>query len=116
MSNEHLKSGQLYGESSQNTLRSSLILGDSLQVPITTVTFYGTNYLYLVEICVDLYSGQGQGQGQGRILIGEIVIPSKVYPKYQKWKTQNVVVKGWLLSSMKPKIGDHYFLEMAHQI
>lgn len=49
--------------------------------------------------------------------MGEVEKPDKKDPKYRRWKTENAMVKGWLLDSMKPKISDHYlFLETAYQI
>lgn len=80
---------------------------------ITTIKFDGTNYLtWSKSVLIHV-----EDKDKEEYLTGEAKKPPREDPKYSKWKTKNVMFKGWLLGSMKPKISDHYlFLDIAHQI
>lgn len=80
---------------------------------MTTVKFDGSNYLTWSKSVLIFF----QGNDKEGYLTSEIDVPPKDDPHYRKWKTENAMVMGWLLNSMKLEINYHYlFLETAHQI
>lgn len=90
--------------------------GIVLEIPnsmIITIKFDGTNYLiWSKSVLIHIES-----RDKEEYLTGEANKALREDPKYQKWKIENAMVKGWLLGSMKPEINDHYlFLATAHQI
>lgn len=113
MSEVNLNSSSTVGESSTSNGSSVLIPEDTSHIQISTIKFDGNNYITwskLIHIFV-------QGRGKEEYLTNEVEIPPRIDPRYKKWKTENAIVMGWLLGSMKPKISEHYlFLETAHQI
>lgn len=57
-----------------------------------------------------------EGRDKDEYLTGDVKKPPRENPKYRKWKTENAMVKGWLLSSMK-QIWDSLtkvYLEVGH--
>lgn len=58
-----------------------------------------------------------QGKDKLEYLTREKEMSSQSESSYRKWKTENAIIKGWLLNSMTPEISEHYlFLETTHQI
>lgn len=75
--------------------------------------FDGNNYFIWSKLVLIYIKGIDKEE----YMTGEMEIPSQCDPCYRKWKTENTIVMGWLLNSMKPEISDHFlFLKTAHQI
>lgn len=49
-----------------------------------------------------------KGKDKEDYLTGAIKPSTIDDPKYQKWKTENALVMGWLLNSMKLEVSGHY--------
>lgn len=79
---------------------------------VVTVKFDGSNYLTWSKSVLIFV----QGKDKEDYLTGEIEASTKNDPCYRKWKTENAMVMGWLINSMKPEISDYYMLlKTAHQ-
>lgn len=50
------------------------------------------------------------GKGKEEYLIGEISAPKQDDPMYKTWKTDNHMIKSWLISSMNNDIGENFLL------
>ncbi|XP_062109391.1 uncharacterized protein LOC133819988 [Humulus lupulus] len=50
------------------------------------------------------------GKGKEEYLTGEIETPKPDDPKYKNWKTDNHMIKSWLVSSMNNDIGENFLL------
>lgn len=111
MEEEHKKANPLEGEASTKGVKKFQVARELPTQRITTVKFDSSNYLtWSKSILIYI-----EGKGKENYLTMEIEKPNKKDNKYKKWKTENAMVKGWLLGSMKPEINDHYlFLETAH--
>lgn len=98
--------------SSKNDGGSIPLMVDSSHTQITTVKFDSNNYLTWSKSIFIFIQGKDK-----EYLMGEAEIPPMKGPCYRKLNTENVMVMGWLLSSMKLEIINHYpFLETTHQI
>lgn len=101
------------GESSKSDMGITSITKDPFQLQITIVKFNGNNY-FMWSKSVLIYI---QGKGKDEYLTGEVEIPPKSDPHYRKWKIENAMVMGLLLSSMKAEINENYlFLDIFYQI
>ena len=92
LSNPHASTGS----SSQN---------DAVSL-VTSHKFNGHNYLQWSQ-SVMMYIG---GKGKEEYLTGEIETPKPDDPKYKNWKTDNHMIKSWLVSSMNNDIGENFLL------
>jgi hypothetical protein len=68
------------------------------------VKFDGTNYSFWSQ-AVAMYIC---GKERMKHLTGEPAPPSITEPSYQKWVTDDVVVKGWLINSIEPRLRGSY--------
>ena len=48
------------------------------------------------------------GKDKLRYINGEFPQPQEIDPGYIKWRTENAVVKGWLINSMDPSLIDNF--------
>ncbi|KAI4316114.1 hypothetical protein L6164_024126 [Bauhinia variegata] len=48
------------------------------------------------------------GRDKWGYINGDLPRPSETNPNFRKWRTENVVVKGWLINSMDPKLIGSY--------
>lgn len=102
------------GETNTKEVETFPVAEELTTQQITTVKFDGNNYLtWSTSVLIYI-----EGKGKEDYLTGEVEKPDKKKkPKYKRWKTENAMVKGWLLVSMKSEISNHYLvLETATQI
>jgi hypothetical protein len=66
--------------------------------------FDGTNYAFWCQ-AVEMYI---RGRERMKHLTGKPEPPSVNDPTYNKWETDDVVVKGWLINSLEPRLRDNY--------
>jgi GAG-pre-integrase domain len=68
------------------------------------VKFDGTNYSFWCQ-AVEMYI---RGRARMQHLTGEPTPPSGQDASYQKWITEDVVVKGWIINSLEPRLRGSY--------
>ncbi|ESQ38506.1 hypothetical protein EUTSA_v10029155mg, partial [Eutrema salsugineum] len=60
----------------------------------------GSNYALWSQV-VEMYIS---GKDKLGYINGELAPPPTTYPSYRKWRTENAIVKGWLINSMEPSL------------
>ena len=75
-----------------------------IQSSAIDVKFNGTNYSFWSQ-AVAMYV---RGRERMKHLIGEPTPPPITEPSYQKWATDDVVVKGWIINSLEPRLRGSY--------
>ncbi|KAJ0013569.1 hypothetical protein Pint_20274 [Pistacia integerrima] len=74
------------------------------------ITLNETNYALWSQV-VEMYIS---GKDKLEYINGDIPQPSLIDPKFCKWRTDNAIVKGWLINSMDPSlIGNFIRFPMA---
>ncbi|CAN1244686.1 hypothetical protein LINPERPRIM_LOCUS6212 [Linum perenne] len=69
----------------------------------------GTNYLHWSQSVLIYISGRGKTG----YLHGTTEKPAKADSKFEQWNMEDNLVRGWLLSTMQPKIGENYLLHSS---
>lgn len=88
-----------------HTTTQSLAVSDGVihSNPID-VKMDGTNYAFWCQ-AVEMYI---QGRDRMKHLTGEPSPPPITSPLYQKWAVDDVIVKGWLINSLEPRLRGSY--------
>lgn len=60
----------------------------------------GSNYALWSQV-VEMYIS---GKDKLGYINGELAPPPTTDPSYRKWRTENAIVKGWLINSMEPPL------------
>jgi gag-polypeptide of LTR copia-type len=75
-----------------------------LHLSLINVKFGSVNYSFWSQ-AVAMYI---HGKERMKHLMGEPILPSITEPSYQKWVTDDVVVKGWLINSLESQLRGSY--------
>lgn len=64
----------------------------------------GSNYALWSQV-IEMYVA---GKDKLGYLIGELPAPSQTPSTFNRWRTENAIVKGWLINSMEPRLIDNF--------
>ena len=76
---------------------------DAVAAPIG-IKLNDTNYGLWSQV-VEMYISAKDKLGY---INGDLPQPTETDPAFRKWRTENAVVKGWLINSMEPKLIGNY--------
>ena len=71
-----------------------------LPVAIPGIKLNGQNYELWSQIMEMFISGRDKLG----FITGEIKQPALADPTYNKWRTENVIIKGWIINSLNPDL------------
>ena len=111
MAGEKLTEPSTESSSKPEAIRGSHDGSESIQIPITGHKLNGNNYLQWSQSVKMFICGRGKDE----YLIGEIVPPKNVDPKFRTWKVENNLVMSWLINSMTNEIGENFLLYSTAQ-
>jgi hypothetical protein len=92
--------------------QASIVISKLAALPIG-IKLDGYNYALWSQV-VEMYIF---GKGKLGYINGECTQPSPTNPSFRKWRTDNPIVKGWLINSMDPAlIGNFIRFPTAKQV
>ena len=96
----------------QNQTQTPSVIYDTVAVPIG-IKLDGTNYALWSQI-VEMYIS---GKDKLGYINGDLPQPEPNDPHFRRWRTENSIVKGWLINSMEPSlIGNFIRFSTAKQV
>ncbi|KAF2291835.1 hypothetical protein GH714_035795 [Hevea brasiliensis] len=85
---------------------------DSTTVPIN-IKLNDSNYVLWSQV-VEMYIS---GKDKLGYINGDLPQPPETDPSFRKWRTENAIVKGWLINSMEPSlVGNFIWFSIAKQV
>jgi len=83
-----------------NRTQTSTITSEPSAAPIGIIKLDGSNYALWSQV-VEMYIF---GKDKLGYINGDFPQPSSTDPSFRKWRTDNAIVKDWLITSMDPSL------------